>query len=345
MIMLSLVFFVAAFLPEVGIARVSKSHSTKAKRSAAANSSERLLEVVKLQILLERAQFSPGEIDGRMGANVQKALSAFQQSRDLPVTGKADDATLEALGVSELESPLISYTVSDQDAAGPFVKEIPKDPMEQAKLERMNYKSIDEELGEKFHSSPQLLNQLNPQIEFHPGAQIQVPNIELADETQTAASSGTSAKKQSMAIQVKNGPQESGLTIVVRAHTSDVILQDSDGQILFYAPATVGSERDPLPEGNWKVTVIRKNPVFYYNPKLFWDAEPGDDDTKIAPGPNNPVGLVWIGVSAPHYGIHGSPEPGSIGHSESHGCIRMTNWDAMTLASLVKVGTPVTFEP
>src|SRR5262249_57937820 len=121
-------------------------------------------------------------IDGQIGANVRKALSAFQQSRNLPVSGKADDATLEALGAGDLESPVTSYTITDQDAAGPFVHEIPQDPMEQAKLDRMNFTSIQEELGEKFHSSPWLLTQLNPQADFHAGAQIQVPNIESSRE-------------------------------------------------------------------------------------------------------------------------------------------------------------------
>ena len=123
----------------------------------------------------------------------------------------------------------------------------------------------------------------------------------------------------------------------------DVTVTAEDGKVVFYAPVTVGSKNDPLPIGEWKVTAVQKNPVFHYNPKLFWDADPSHSKAKIQPGPNNPVGVVWIDVSKEHYGIHGTPNPATVGKAQSHGCIRLTNWDAWELAQLVKPGTSVSF--
>jgi lipoprotein-anchoring transpeptidase ErfK/SrfK len=118
---------------------------------------------------------------------------------------------------------------------------------------------------------------------------------------------------------------------------------DGTGHVLFYAPVTTGSEHDPLPIGEWKVNGIQHDPPFHYNPDLFWDAEPKHAKATIPPGPNNPVGLVWIDISRPHYGLHGTPEPSAIGRTASHGCVRLTNWDALKLASLVRPGTHVVF--
>jgi len=257
----------------------------------------------------------------------------------LSPAGRSDEATLEALSSAELTEPLVSYTISDQDAAGPFTENIPTDAMEQAKLPHMGYTSILEELGEKFHSKPNLLQKLNPESQFRAGDTILVPNVfNLPDDAQTQNNSAPKSGKGS--LRTKGGRY----TIVVTERTSDVVLKDPSGETLFHAPATVGSEHDRLPIGGWKVTTIHRNPVFSYNPELFWDADPTHSKVKIAAGPNNPVGLVWIGLNAPSYGLHGTPEPSKIGHSESHGCIRMTNWDALRLASLIKVGTKVIFQ-
>jgi lipoprotein-anchoring transpeptidase ErfK/SrfK len=110
-----------------------------------------------------------------------------------------------------------------------------------------------------------------------------------------------------------------------------------------YAPVTTGSQRDPLPLGEWKVNGVQLDPPFRYNPELFWDADPSHAKATVPPGPNNPVGMVWIDLSKEHYGIHGTPEPSAIGRTESHGCVRLTNWDALRLAELVKPGTKVIF--
>jgi lipoprotein-anchoring transpeptidase ErfK/SrfK len=133
-------------------------------------------------------------------------------------------------------------------------------------------------------------------------------------------------------------------TIVVSKATSSLTVEDGNGQVLFYAPVTTGSRRDPLPRGTWKVTGVQRNPPFHYNPDLFWDADPSHAKARIAPGPNNPVGTVWIDLTKEHYGIHGTPEPGRIGHVESHGCVRLTNWDAEEVALWARPGTQVVFK-
>lgn len=298
--------------------------------------------LIKLQILLDRAGFSSGEIDGTAGTNVRKAISAFQDAHGLPQAKRSDEATLQALASEELSEPLVSYTITDKDAAGPFAESIPEDVMEQAKLPAMGYISILEELGEKFHCTPALLKQWNPESLFHAGDTILAPNLfNLPDDAQSQYSSSAKVRNEnSGAI----GTRTPGSTIIVTERTSDVVLKNSNGEIIFYAPATVGSEHDRLPIGGWKVTAIHRDPVFSYNPELFWDADPANIKVKIAAGPNNPVGAVWIGLNAPSYGLHGTPEPGKIGHSESHGCIRMTNWDALRLASLISPGTEVIFQ-
>lgn len=316
---------------------------TQSQESAPALPSHvQVSSLIKLQILLDRAGFSSGEIDGAAGTNVLKAISAFQDAHGLPQAGRSDEATLQALASEEFSEPLVNYTISDKDASGPFAESIPADVMEQAKLPAMSYTSIMEALGEKFHCTPALLKKFNPESQFQAGDVILAPNLfNLPDDAQSQYSlSARVRNRNSGAI----GARKPGATIIVTERTSDVVLKDSDGEIIFYAPATVGSDHDRLPIGGWRVTVIHMNPVFSYNPELFWDANPANSKVKIAPGPNNPVGAVWIGLNAPSYGLHGTPEPGKIGHSESHGCIRMTNWDALRLASLIKPGTHVIFQ-
>lgn len=274
-----------------------------------------------VQVQLDRAGFSPGVIDGKPGMNTKKALAAFQEAHDLPVTGNLDAATWESLAAAGSGPTLGEYAITQEDADGPFVP-IPEDMMEKSKLERLGYTSVLELLSERFHATPDFLKQLNPQARFAAGERIRVPNV-------------------------RSGPvaAEAGDVRVVVSKSNSTLTVDRGGDVLFFAPVTSGSEHDPLPVGDWKVTGVAKDPTFNYNPDLFWDADPAHAKAKIPAGPNNPVGLVWIDISKEHYGLHGTPEPRTIGRSESHGCVRLTNWDALTLASLVKPGTPVLFRP
>jgi lipoprotein-anchoring transpeptidase ErfK/SrfK len=279
------------------------------------------------QVLLDRQGFSPGQIDGKPGPNFAHALAALQSARKLPSTGQPDCETWKALGGDSAEPTVTTYTLTDADVKGPFAK-IPPKLAEQAALESLGYQSMAEELGERFHSSPALLAELNRGVPMTAGTAIKMPAVTPFDP---AAKSAKDAEVGDITIQVSR--EESALR-ATRA----------DGTLVFFAPVTTGSIHDPLPPGDWKVTGVSWHPVFHYNPDLFWDAKPKDEKATIKAGPNNPVGVVWVALNLEHYGIHGTPEPANIGHTESHGCVRLTNWDAAHLAALVKPGTAVTFK-
>jgi lipoprotein-anchoring transpeptidase ErfK/SrfK len=290
-----------------------------------------------MQVALDRAGFSPGEIDAAPGTNTDRAMAAFKGARG------TDD-----LGEFYIK-PATNYTITAEDAAGPFIEQVPEDMMEKAKLPALAYASILELLGERFHSSPKLLQRLNPTAKFVEGETILVPNVEpfippAPAPSQTAdatAAAGKAKPPQKGSVAKAAAPVDKGFIITVTDRSKTLEVRDSAGQVVFHAPVTTGSENDPLPVGEWKVNGVGRNPVFNYNPKLFWDAEPTHAKAKVPPGPNNPVGVVWIDLSKEHYGIHGTPEPSRVGYTESHGCIRLTNWDAMRLAEMVAPGTKV----
>jgi lipoprotein-anchoring transpeptidase ErfK/SrfK len=202
--------------------------------------------------------------------------------------------------------------------AGPFVA-VPADMEAKSKLEKLGYASPLEALAERFHVSPALLRRRNPGAAWAAGETLVVPNVAAVES-----------------------PAKAG-KVVVSKRGSYAAAYDTTGALAFYAPVTSGSEHDPLPIGEWTVKGVARDPVFNYNPDLFWDAEASDVKAKIPAGPNNPVGAVWIDLSKEHYGMHGTPEPSRIGHGESHGCVRLTNWDALRLAAMVEPGTPVHF--
>ncbi len=316
-----------------------------------------------LQVALDRAGFSPGAVDGQVGTGTKKALEAYRQANG---------------GEPQLAEPTTRYQITEADAAGPFEPEIPRELPDQAKLPALSYRTLLEALAERFHSTPAFLQRLNPGAKFTAGEDITVPNVEpmvlpasaapkaakpdpainpepapkpdAAAKPDPAAKPAPAAKpepdaKPDPAAKPAAAAKPAVVVVTVTKSTSAMTVTNPEGKSLMYAPVTTGSENDPLPIGEWKVNGVSLNPTFRYNPKLFWDADPTHDKALLQAGPNNPVGLVWVDLSKEHYGLHGTPEPSTVGKTASHGCVRLTNWDALKLAALVKPGTKVVFKP
>ena len=274
--------------------------------------------VLKAQVLLDRANFSVGEIDGATGKNLTRAIVGYQRAHSIAESGQIDEATWTAL-IADTAPVLVPYRITADDVKGPFEK-LPEEMAEKAQLPSLAFESVSESFGERFHSSPTFIQTLNKGKDLSKeGEEVVVPNV-LTNFVAKAA------------------------TIVVSKSESTVTALDAKGQILAQYPASTGSDHDPLPIGEWKINLVKRDPPFFYNPALFWDAKPGDSKMKLPPGPNSPVGTVWIDLSKEHYGIHGTPEPSRIGYTQSHGCIRLTNWDALELAGLVGPGVKVTMK-
>lgn len=275
-------------------------------------------DVAGLQILLDRAGASPGVIDGRFGSNVDKALAAYNE-----MTGTSLKST-DAAGIKQalLETggdAFGSYTITPEDAAGPYVASIPTDYSEKAMLERMSFTSVTEMLAERFHMDETYLKALNPEANFNrPGTIVKVANF------------GKLVNKPVARIVADKGLKQ------VRAY-------NEAGQLVAAYPATIGSGDTPSPTGIHAVSRIALDPNYTYNPKINFKQGENDKVLTIPPGPNGPVGSVWIALDKPTYGIHGTPDPSKIGKTESHGCVRLTNWDARELAKIVKSGVPVEF--
>jgi lipoprotein-anchoring transpeptidase ErfK/SrfK len=272
----------------------------------------------KVQILLDRAGVSPGVIDGYLGENVSKALAAFERKQGLDADGALDEEVWRALG-GDGAPVLTTYTITEDDVNGPFY-EIPEDYSEMAKMERMGYRNPQEMLAERFHMDVDFLGSLNPGADFSSAG----TEIVVADVGEDV----TDAQLSRIEVDRSDG--------AVRA------FGPNDELVVFY-PATVGSEQNPSPSGTHEIVGIAPDAAYYYNPEVNFQQGSNTEKLKIPPGPNNPVGGIWIDLSKPTYGLHGTPEPAEIDKTQSHGCVRLTNWDAKELAGLAEQGLTVAF--
>jgi lipoprotein-anchoring transpeptidase ErfK/SrfK len=273
--------------------------------------------VVRAQILLDRTRFSPGIIDGLGGENTRQAIEAFEKANDLPVDGELDATVFQRLTAGDGRRVLTDYTITEADVAGPFIGTVPEEPEAMARLQTVAYTDAREALAEKFHMSPALLSALNPGIDFG-----------RAGQTIVVTATGPNALQGEVA------------RIVVDKQESSVRAFGADGRLLAFYPATIGSSETPSPSGTHTVRAVAPRPNYTYDPSMY-----GESGGKliIPPGPNNPVGSVWIDLSRDGYGIHGTPEPAEIGKTASSGCVRLTNWDAEQLAGAVEQGVEVRF--
>jgi len=275
--------------------------------------------VLRAQVLLLRAHFSSGEIDGSAGMNVAKAVRAFEASQGLPENGKLDEATWAALN-RDTAPALIQVTLTQADVDGPYLP-TPERAEEKAKMKRIVYQDAREMLGERYNSKPALLEALNPGIDFKTaGATLVVPYTRPAQQLPKAS------------------------RIVVDKSEGALQLLDDGGKVIAQFAASTGSSKFPLPIGEWKLTSAVQDPDYRYNPDILVNQPKDAKPATLPPGPNGPVGIVWMGINKKHYGIHGTPEPGHISRSQSSGCVRLTNFAAQAVATAVEVGTPVTFQ-
>ena len=299
--------------------------------------------ILHVQVILDHLGFGPGVMDGREGQSLTAALKGFQAARGLKVNGEIDQPTLRALYPYRQWRPTVTLALTESALAGPYVNPTPDDPQDQAKLERLAYRSPMEKLAEMFHTTPQVLLELNsPQTRLTPGTKVMFPN---ALPTSRDYPSDIDPEWRATLNQLNvsaNVPQAD--RIVVDKSEGVLKVYDAKDRLVAQYSATMGSTHDPLPIGTWKINVADTNPEFRYNPKLFWDVSDNKEGALLPPGPNGPVGVVWLDLSKEHYGIHGTPEPQTIGRTASHGCIRLTNWDAARLALMVKPGTPAIFQ-
>nr|WP_240320916.1 murein L,D-transpeptidase [Sphingomonas crusticola] len=300
-------------------------------------------KILTAQVLLDRLGFGPGVIDGHSGMSLTNALKGFQEARGLSKTGKLDPATIKALTAYGKTPGVIEVALTPADLKGPFVGPIPHDPEEQAKLPVMGYADAMEALTERYHTTKATLIALNsPTTKLAPGTKIKVPNVRPA-ATSYPGSLKTEWRTTLAGLSVSSDQPKAAKLVVDK---SDKVLRayDDQGKLIAQFPATMGSQHDPLPIGRWKIQGVSPLPPFHYNPALFWDAKPGDEKQTLKPGPNGPVGVVWMDLNKPHYGIHGTSTPETIGRTESHGCIRLSNWDAARLSLMVRPGTPAVFQ-
>jgi lipoprotein-anchoring transpeptidase ErfK/SrfK len=320
--------------------------------------------LMQAQVIMDRLGFTPGVVDGKMGMSTVNAIKGFQEARGLEVTGKLDEPTVQALAQWQHIPATRVVTITPEFANDRFVA-IPEEREDQARLERMGYGSLAEKLAERFHTTEEVLAELNPQlagaspqpdaaaastneasanpaIAYQAGMKIRVPNIG-ADRFDPAA---VKDKQWAATLRLLGVGTDQPKAASIEVDKSDQVLRvlDGDGRLMAQFTATMGSSQFPLPLGTWKIRGVAYHPPWQYDPALLATADKSDPKLEIPPGPNSPIGVVWIDLSKEHYGIHGTDEPSRIGRAASNGCIRLTNWDAARLARMVSPGVEAVFK-
>lgn len=295
------------------------------------------------QVLLNTLGFSTAVIDGKNGMVVKSAVRGFQKARGLPVTGELDGATRRALLREGNRPSTVNVKLTAADISGDYLYPFPKKPEAQAKMEGLKYRNMLEEVAERYHTTPRTIVALNgPTALIGIGQTLRLPNVVAARTNYEG-----DLKPEHAALMRKlnvDAAQPSGDHVIVDKSEGLLKVMDKNDKLVAQFPVTTGSSKDPLPLGNWKVTTYAFNPPFHYQPDLFWDVDDGKEEQKLPPGPNGPVGVAWLDLTKEHYGIHGTPEPQTIGRAESHGCIRMTNWDVLRLSRMMKPGFKAVFQ-
>lgn len=320
--------------------------------------------IMQMQVVLDRLGFTPGVVDGKMGLSTKNAISGFQESRGLDVTGEADEATRQALANWDNIPATRVVTIPADFAQEPF-QPIPDDTAAKAKMARLGYTSLEEKLAERFHTTPETLRMLNANspataasstasaapsspvpsqsaAAYRAGQRIRVPNVG-ADRIEPGKIDDATWRSTLANLGIGTA-QPTAERIVVSKSKGTLKVFDKDDKLVGMYTATMGSSHDPLPLGEWKVTGVAHNPDFAFDPELLWDVPDDEEKQRLPPGPNGPVGVAWIDLSKEHYGIHGTPDPETIGRAQSHGCVRLTNWDVARLTQMVHAGTQVLFE-
>ena len=278
-------------------------------------------DIVALQVMLDRANLSPGVMDGTLGSRTRTALRAWQQQRGMPATGEPDADTLKA--VAETRDVLVAYTVAEQDHEG--LAPVPSSWLGRSQVSQLGYETVLERIAEAYHCSQALLRRLNPDCAWPnppPGTVLTAPNPRPFRSPRAAS------------LHISLGQK------TIRAY-------DAEGRLIALFPCSIAKDREKRPTGELKVISAAENPNYYFDPAVF----PEDPEAQtlgrklvIPSGPNNPVGVAWISLSLPGYGIHGTPHPEDIGKTESHGCFRLANWNATRLLKMISIGIPVIIE-
>ena len=306
-------------------------------------------ELFHAQVLLDAAGFSPGAIDGREGSSQGEAIRGFQEANGLQITGKLDAPTRQAL--MRLNRPsTVDMKLTADDVGGPFTYPMPSKPEDQAKLDMLGYRNMLEKVAERYHTTPETVVALNgPDKLIGVGQALRLPNVVPASRDY-----GGSMEKQGALLAMLNvaADQPQGDYVIVDKSEGTLKVYEGefpsgstkgDGKLVAQFPVTTGSSHDPLPLGSWKVTTYSFLPPFNFQPDLFWDVADDKAEHKLPPGPNGPVGVAWLDLTKEHYGIHGTNEPQTIDKTQSHGCLRLTNWDVMRLSRMMKPGFQAKF--